>query len=43
VQGWSADEEPSNGEVYENLICLAGGRVHLVNSKTGRVLGAESN
>jgi hypothetical protein len=42
VQGWSADEEPSNSEVYESLTCLACGRSHLVNPKTGRVLGVGS-
>jgi hypothetical protein len=42
VQGWSADEEPENGGRFEIVTCLACGRPHLVNPKTGRVLGVGS-
>jgi hypothetical protein len=42
VQGWATDDDPENGEHYESVICLACGRVHFVNPKTGRVLGAGS-
>jgi hypothetical protein len=42
VQGWSADEEPANGERFETVTCLACGRAHLVNPKSGRVLGVGS-
>jgi hypothetical protein len=37
VQGWAADHL-ADGETYEPLTCTAYGRVHLVNSKTGKVL-----
>jgi hypothetical protein len=40
VQGWAADGDLENGEVYEAVTCLACGRQHLVNPKTGKVLGA---
>jgi hypothetical protein len=42
VQGWIADD-PTNGEAdnYEAVTCIACTRVHLVNPKTVRVLGAE--
>jgi len=41
VQGWTADD-PTEGEAesYEPVICTACTRVHLVDRKTGRVLGA---
>jgi hypothetical protein len=42
VQGWSADDDPENGEHFETVTCLACGRPHFVNPKNGRVLGAES-
>jgi hypothetical protein len=37
VQGWIADE-PMNGEAYEPVSCIACGRVHLINPKTGKIL-----
>ena len=37
VQGWIADE-PVSGEAYEPVTCTACGRVHLINSKTGKIL-----
>jgi hypothetical protein len=41
VQGWFGDGPPADeGEVYEAVTCLACTRTHLVNPKTGRVLGA---
>jgi len=43
VQGWSADDDAeTDGEVYEIVTCLACGRPHLVNPKSGRTLGAGS-
>jgi hypothetical protein len=44
VQGWIADD-PTEGEAesYETVTCTACTRVHLVNPKTGRVLGADKN
>ena len=40
VQGWVADD-PTEGkaETYEPLTCTACTQVHLVNPKTGKVLG----
>jgi len=40
VQGWSADNG-SNSESYEAVTCLACRQVHMVNPKTGKVLGAD--
>jgi hypothetical protein len=44
VQRWSADEvttDDDNG--YQSFQCLACTRVHLVNLKTGKVLGEEDD
>ena len=42
VQGWVADD-PTEGEAesYEAVTCAACTRVHMVDRKTGRVLGAD--
>jgi hypothetical protein len=41
VQGWIADDSTKRDEdSFEAVTCPACGRVHLVNSKTGKVLGA---
>jgi hypothetical protein len=44
VQGWLADDpsEASDDDAYEAVSCTACTRVHLVNPKTGVVLGDES-
>jgi hypothetical protein len=40
VQGWFPDDHGRDDtETYEPLTCLACRRVHLVNPKTGKVLG----
>jgi hypothetical protein len=40
VQGYTADETtPRDQDVYETVTCLACQRVHLVNPKTGEVVG----
>jgi hypothetical protein len=39
VQGWAADDR-TEGEIYEPVTCIACGRIHLVNSKSGKVLEA---
>jgi len=39
VQGWFADNG-SDSETYEAVTCLACRQVHMVNPKTGKVLGA---
>ena len=37
-----ADNGSVNGdETYEGVSCLACGQVHMVNPKTGKVLGAD--
>jgi hypothetical protein len=44
VQGWSADNgSESGGEVYESVTCLACGQPHMVNPKTGKVLGVDDS
>jgi len=40
VQGWVADD-PTEGETYQPIPCTICTRLHLVNPKTGRVLGAD--
>ena len=41
VQGWFAEDVSDNGEdTYQSLTCLACRQVHLVNPKTGNVVGA---
>ena len=44
VQGWSADEiTADDDDVYQSVECLACTRLHLINLKTGKVLGAEED
>jgi hypothetical protein len=40
VQGWFADNGSVNGD-YEGVTCLACRQVHMVNPKTGKVLGVD--
>jgi hypothetical protein len=41
-QGWSADEPVEQADAaYEPVTCTACTPLHLVDPKTGRVLGAE--
>lgn len=41
VQGWVASEpDDSGGETFEPVICTACAQFHLVNVRTGRVLGS---
>ena len=41
VQGWFAHGVSRDcKDIFEDVICLACGGVHLVNPKTGKVLGA---
>jgi DNA-directed RNA polymerase subunit RPC12/RpoP len=45
MQGWVADDR-SDGEDdthYEEIACIACGLLHLVNPKTGKVLGPEDD
>ena len=40
VQVWLADSiQPERDDSYEAVTCPACGRVHLINRKTGRMLG----
>jgi hypothetical protein len=44
VQGWIADDPTKRDEVsFEAVTCAACGRVHLVNPRTGRVLGVNDS
>ena len=43
VQGWSADEVTDDDDTYQSFECIACTRVHLVNRKTGKVLGEEED
>jgi hypothetical protein len=39
VQGRSAEEVTDDDTAYESVACLACTQVHLINPKTGKVLG----
>ena len=42
VQAWFSDDGSEDGtETYESVPCLACRGIHLVNLKTGKVLGDE--
>ena len=41
VQGWLADDPRGEEDAYQAINCSACTRVHLVNPKTGKVLGEE--
>ena len=41
VQGWSAEEINDDENAYESVACLVCTQMHLVNLKTGKVLGVE--
>lgn len=44
VQGWIADDpEHPDDDSYEAVVCTACTRTHLVNRKTGRVLGKDED
>ena len=45
VQGWSADEvtDDNDDDTSQSFRCMASTRVHLVNLKTGKVLGGEED
>ena len=44
VQGFCAADDGSDerGDVYIGVHCLACSRIHLINPKTGKVLGADT-
>jgi hypothetical protein len=41
VQGWIADDVDADDQAHQTVTCLACRRVHLVNPKTGKLLGAD--
>jgi len=41
VQGWFADNGDDGDAFYEATECLACRRLHFVNPRTGKVLGAD--
>jgi hypothetical protein len=43
VQGWSADDVTDDDESYQSFECTACTRTHLVNLKTGKVLGEDED
>jgi hypothetical protein len=43
VQGWSADEVTDEDDTYQSFECTFCTRVHLVNLKTGKLLGGEED
>jgi hypothetical protein len=40
VQGWAAADPLTDGEIYEPVTCIACGRIHLVNAKSGKMWDA---
>jgi hypothetical protein len=40
VQGWVADD-PTKDEAFEPVTCTACARVHLIDSKTGKIAGTD--
>ncbi|HEV3383433.1 MAG TPA: hypothetical protein VG097_01390 [Gemmata sp.] len=42
VQGFIAEKLP-DGDLFEPVTCTACTRIHLVNPKTGKVLGADDD
>jgi hypothetical protein len=45
VQGWVADD-PTEGEAeafYQSVACTACARIHLIDPKTGRIVGADED
>lgn len=41
VQGFVADDDPADDDAYLPVTCTACTRVHLVNPRTGKVLGED--
>jgi hypothetical protein len=42
VQGWFADDGSGDGgETYEGVTCLACRQIHMINPRTGKVLGTD--
>ena len=43
AQGWSADEVTDDDDTYQSFACTFCTRVHLVNLKTGKLLGGDED
>ena len=43
VQGWSVDEVTDDDTSYQSVACLACTQTHLINLRTGMVLGAKED
>jgi hypothetical protein len=43
VQGFIAEEVPPNGEAFVSVECLACRRLHMINPKTGKVIGQDED
>ncbi len=43
VQGWSGDDVIDDDASYQSIACLACAQLHLINLKTGKVLGAKED
>ena len=41
VQGWAAEDPEDDDLMYIQVTCLACAQAHLVNPKTGKVLGSD--
>jgi hypothetical protein len=42
VQAWAANDDPEDDqETYESVTCLACGALHMINPKTGKLLGSD--
>ena len=41
VQHWLDDDENMPDDQYEMIVCKSCARLHLINSKTGKVLGQQ--
>jgi hypothetical protein len=41
VQAWAADDPEDDDLTYVQMACLACAQAHLVNPKTGKVLGSD--
>ena len=39
VHAWTDGEDSGAGHIYETVTCIACQRIHLINFKTGRVVG----
>jgi hypothetical protein len=43
VQGWSAEDVSDDDTSYQSVASLACAQTHLINLKTGKVLGAQED